>query len=125
MENKPAFYFEAFKKQAAARLKKGATLLGNEGVFTPLIKEFLEEALDGELEAHIGSQEESNRKNGKGRKQVKTPVGNVEISTPRDRNGTFEPEIQPNDRRRLEWIRTGKLSPYTHTGLATLTFGIT
>lgn len=64
-------------------------MLGKEGVFTPLIKEFLEEALDGELEAHIESQEESNRKNGKGRKQVKTPVGNVEISTPRDRNGTF------------------------------------
>ena len=100
-ENKPAFDFEAFKKQAAARLKKGETLLGKEGVFTPLIKEFLEEALDGELEAHIESQEESNRKNGKGRKQVKTPVGNVEISTPRDRNGTFEPEIMPKRQKTL------------------------
>lgn len=92
-ENKPAFDFEAFKKQAAARLKKGETLLGKEGVFTPLIKEFLEEALDGELEAHIESQDEPNRKNGKGRKRVKTTVGNVDISTPRDRNGTFEPDI--------------------------------
>lgn len=100
-ENKSAFDFEAFKKQAAARLKKGETLLGKDGVFTPLIKEFLEEALDGELEAHIESQEESNRKNGKGRKQVKTPVGNVEISTPRDRNGTFEPEIMPKRQKTL------------------------
>ncbi len=100
-ENKPAFDFEAFKKQAAARLKKGETLLGKEGVFTPLIKEFLEEALDGELEAHIESQEEANRKNGKGRKTVKTPVGNVEISTPRDRNGTFEPEIMPKRQKTL------------------------
>jgi len=48
-ENKPAFDFEAFKKQAAARLKKGETLLGKKGIFTPLIKEFLEEALGGEL----------------------------------------------------------------------------
>lgn len=74
-ENKPAFDYEAFKKQADARLKKGETLLGKECVFTPLIKEFLEEALDGELEAHIDSQEESNRKSGKGRKRVKTSVG--------------------------------------------------
>ena len=41
-ESKPAFDFEAFKKQAASRLKSGETLLGKDGVFTPLIKEFLE-----------------------------------------------------------------------------------
>lgn len=44
-ESKPSLDFEAFKKQAATRLKKGETLLGKDGVFTPLIKEFLEEAL--------------------------------------------------------------------------------
>lgn len=68
-------------------------MLGKDGVFTPLLKEFLEEAMNGELEAHIEEQEEPNRKNGKGTKQVKTQVGNIEIETPRDRNGTFEPEI--------------------------------
>lgn len=47
--------------QAVARLKKGKTLLGKEGVFTPLIKEFLEAALDRVLEVHIESDEESNR----------------------------------------------------------------
>lgn len=93
MKDKQSFDFEAFKKQAASRIKKGETLLGKDGVFTPLLKEFLEEAMNGELEAHIEGQEEPNRKNGKGRKQVKTPVGNIEIETPRDRNGTFEPEI--------------------------------
>jgi len=67
--------------------------LGKEGVLTPLLKEFLEGALEGELEAHIEEGEEANRKNGKGKKQVKTPVGSVDIATPRDRNGTFEPEI--------------------------------
>lgn len=95
MENqeKQSFDFEAFKKQAASRLKKGETLLGKDGVFTPLLKEFLEEAMNGELEAHIEEKEAPNRKNGKGKKQVKTTVGNVDIETPRDRNGTFEPEI--------------------------------
>ncbi len=49
--------------------------------------------MHGELEAHLELEEEPNRKNGKGKKRVKTPVGNIEIETPRDRNGTFEPEI--------------------------------
>lgn len=90
---KQAFDFEAFKKQAHSRIKNGETLLGKEGVLTPLLKEFLEGALEGELEAHIEEDEEANRKNGKGKKQVKTPIGAVDIATPRDRNGTFEPEI--------------------------------
>lgn len=100
-ESKPGFDFEAFKKQAASRLKKGETLLGKDGVFTPLIKEFLEEVMEGELESHIEADEAPNRKNGKGRKQVKTPLGNVEISTPRDRNGTFDPEIIPKRQKTL------------------------
>src|SRR5690606_21378521 len=49
--------------------------------------------LEGELEAHLDEDEEPNRKNGKGRKKVKTSMGQVEIATPRDRNGTFEPEL--------------------------------
>ncbi len=38
---------------------------------------------------------EANRKNGKGRKQIKAAIGFVDINPPRDRNGTFEPEIIP------------------------------
>jgi transposase-like protein len=95
------FDFEAFKKQAANRLKNGDTLLGKDGVLTPLLKEFLEGALDGELEAHIDEEAAANRKNGKGRKQVKTAIGAVEINTPRDRNGTFEPELLPKRHKTL------------------------
>ena len=98
---KQSFNFEAFKKQAASRLKNGETLLGKDGVLTPLLKEFLEEALEGELEAHIEEEEEPNRKNGKGKKQVRTPIGNVDIATPRDRNGTFEPELIPKRHKTL------------------------
>lgn len=54
-------------------------LLGKDGVFTPLLKEFLDEAMNGKLEDLIEEQEEPNRKNGKGRRQVKTPVGKIEI----------------------------------------------
>ena len=74
---KKKFDYEAFKKEAAERLKKGGSVLGRDGVFTPLFKEFLEEALEGELEAHIEEDPEPNRKNGKGKKTVKTPNGYV------------------------------------------------
>lgn len=98
---KQKFDFEAFKKEAAERLKKGGTVLGKEGVFTPLLKEFLEEALDGELEAHLDEEQGANRKNGKGKKVVKTPNGMIEIATPRDRNGSFEPELIPKRHKTL------------------------
>jgi putative transposase len=97
---KQQFSFEDFKRSAAACLKQGDSLLGKEGVLTPLLKEFLEEALGGELDAHL-EEERPNRKNGKGSKLLKTSVGNVEIETPRDRNGTFEPELVPKRQRTL------------------------
>lgn len=92
-QEKQSFDFEAFKKQAAERIKKGDTLLGKEGVLTPLLKEFLEASLEGEIESHLEENEQSNRRNGKSRKQLKTSVGSLELATPRDRNGSFEPEI--------------------------------
>lgn len=95
------FDFESFKKHAAAKLKAGGSLLGKEGVLTPLLKEFLEQSLEGELEAHLEEEEVPNRKNGKGNKRVKTTLGEVDISTPRDRNGTFEPELIPKRQRTL------------------------
>src|ERR1043166_4103310 len=99
--DKKSFDFEAFKKDASERLKKGDSLLGKEGVLTPLLKEFLEESLDGELEAHLEEEASSNRKNGKGKKSVKTSIGEVDINTPRDRNGTFEHELLPKRQRTL------------------------
>ena len=76
------FDFEAFKEQAKARLKAGKGLLGDEGALTPLLKTFLEEVLEGELEQHIAEDDLPNRKNGKGKKIVKTSHGSVELRTP-------------------------------------------
>lgn len=98
---KKKFDYESFKKEAADRLKNGGSMLGKDGVFTPLFKEFLEEALEGELEAHLEEEPLLNRKNGKGKKTVRTPNGAVEIETPRDRNSTFEPELLPKRQRSL------------------------
>ena len=98
---KKKFDYEAFKKDASKRLKNGESLLGKDGVFTTILRDFLEASLEGELEAHIESEEAPNRKNGKAKKTVKTTVGKVELQTPRDRNGTFDPEILPKRDRTL------------------------
>lgn len=98
---KKQFDFEAFKKEASQRLRKGDSLLGKEGVLTPLLKEFLEESLEGELDAHLDEAPDPNRRNGKGKKNLKTSLGEVEITTPRDRNGSFEPELVPKRQRTL------------------------
>ncbi|TNV42886.1 IS256 family transposase, partial [Yersinia pestis] len=42
---------------------------------------------------HLALDIEANRKNGSSRKTVKTPTGTFELATPRDRNGTFEPQL--------------------------------
>lgn len=95
------FDYEAFKKEAIQRLKDGKGLIGAEGAFTPLIKSFLEEAMEGELEQHIADRNEPNRKNGKGKKVVRTSHGQVEIRTPRDRASTFDPKILPKRSKNL------------------------
>ncbi len=93
MAKSEKFDFERFKKEAAERLKAGGDLLGTDGVLTPLLKEFLEESLEGELDAHLEEDERPNRKNGKGKKRVRTSQGEVNIRTPRDRNSSFEPKL--------------------------------
>jgi putative transposase len=78
------------------KVRSGQELTGKNGVFTPLIKAFLEAALEGEMESHLDeckAQEQSNRRNGHLKKTVKTGSNAFELETPRDREGSFEPEI--------------------------------
>lgn len=86
---------DELKKKVLAQFRTGKSLFGKDGAFGPLLQEFLEEALQAEIETHLDENERSNgnRKNGKQRKTVKTSQGSFEIETPRDRCSTFEPEI--------------------------------
>lgn len=86
--------------QALTRLKSGKTLEGADGAMTPLIQRLLEASLEGEMDVHLG-ESRPNRRNGKGKKVVKTGFGDVPISTPRDREGTYEPELIPKRQRSL------------------------
>lgn len=92
-KKKQPFNFKIFEDEAIEQLKKGKPLEGKDGVLAPLIKRLVESSLNGELEGHLSEGKQGNRRNGKMSKQVKTAFGKVEIATPRDRDGTFEPQI--------------------------------
>lgn len=96
-----SFNYDDFESEAISRLLKGDSLGGKDGVLAPLVKRLLEAALEGELDGHLAEGPEPNRRNGKGRKKVKTGQGEIELSTPRDRNGSFEPQIVPKRQRTL------------------------
>lgn len=87
--------FEKMQKKALEQLKSGKSLTGKDGVFGPLLQQFLEAALESEMEEHLdeGQRKKKNKRNGKRKKTVKTSAGDVEISTPKDRQSSFEPEI--------------------------------
>lgn len=98
METNNDFDFEAFKKEAIKGLYNGKSLTGTDGIFAPMLKHFLESALQGELENHLSESKANqvkNRKNGTTSKQIKSNAGSFELETPRDRDGSFSPEIVP------------------------------
>ena len=88
---------------------EGAELLGPDGLLTELTSRLLNRALDEELTDHLGYERgdaggrgSGNSRNGTTPKTLLTDAGGIPIETPRDRNGTFEPEIVPKGSRRLE-----------------------
>ena len=88
-QQKPQFDLEA----ALAGLREGKDLTGKNGVLTPLIKQLTEAALQAELDSHLDQEEAPNRKNGNSKKTIKSTAGSFELQTPRDRSGTFEPQL--------------------------------
>lgn len=89
------FNLEEIKKKALEQFRSGQSLYGKDGAFAPMLKSFLESALEGELDSHLDEDErkEGNRKNGKTSKTIQTSDGPIDLETSRDRNATFEPEL--------------------------------
>lgn len=92
---------------ALKQLQSGKPLTGLDGILTPLIKQLTEAALQAELDQHLAQQRQpdesstANRKNGYTRKTIKTPSGSFELDTPRDREGSFEPQLVKKHQTRL------------------------
>ena len=80
-------------EKALQDLQSGKELTGKNGILTPLIKQLTEAALKAELEQHLASEQQPNRKNGRSQKTIKALSGSFELETPRDRAGTFEPQL--------------------------------
>ena len=91
------FDFESMKDKALEQLRSGESLYGKNGAFAPLMKKFLEAALEAEMESHMDEAQRStgNRRNGKSSKQIRTSEGTIDIDTPRDRRSNFEPYAFP------------------------------
>jgi len=83
-------------------------LLGEDGLFRGLKKALMERALGAELSEHLGYEKgdslgrgSGNSRNGTSPKTVLTDDDEIEIAVPRDRNGSFEPQLVPKGVRRL------------------------
>ena len=88
------FDYTKFEKEAITKLRSGHGFTGKDGVFTSMISRIVQAAYEEELEDHL--KEESavkNRRNGHLSKRIKTGLGEIEVHPPRDRNGSFEPQI--------------------------------
>lgn len=90
-----SFDYEALKQKTLEQFRSGKSLFGKDGAFAPLLKDFLESALQAEMEAHLTEtgRDNGNRRNGLTQKVLKTKEGSFELTTPRDREGDFEPQI--------------------------------
>lgn len=87
--------FNELGAQVLEELKAGKPLFGKDGALAPLLENIINAALEGEMDAHLTeeSRQAGNRRNGKMQKQVQTPVGEVTVSTPRDRDSSFDPQF--------------------------------
>jgi len=82
--------------------KKG--LLGKESPFSEILQGMVDTMLDAEIESFLTEERASgtaNKRNGKTGKRVISEIGNLHVSTPRDRNGDFEPELIGKRQREL------------------------
>ena len=80
-------------KAAVKALQAGQAITGKDSVLAPLIKQLTEAALEAEIDSHIANDVVPNRRNGRSRKTMKSSSGEFELQTPRDRAGTFEPQV--------------------------------
>jgi putative transposase len=102
-----------------AGYKNPEQIIGENGLLKQLTKAILERAMNAELTEHLGYEKHDpagyksgNTRNGKSRKKLKGEFGEIQIETPRDRNGTFEPQIVEKGQRRFSGFDEKILSMY-------------
>ena len=104
-------------------------LLGEHGLIKQITRRALESALEGELTDHLGyapheaaGRNSGNSRNGKSRKTLQSTAGALAIEVPRDRNGSFEPQLVRKRQRRVEGLDDKIIALYAR-GLSTREIG--
>jgi putative transposase len=100
--------------------QKPEDLLGQNGLLKQLQKRLLEKAMGAELTVHLGygkhdpaGKNSGNSRNGTSPKTLKGEFGKLDLATPRDRNGSFEPQIVAKGQRRFEGFDQAIVSLYS------------
>ena len=100
-------------------------ILGKDGLLKQLTKRLVERTLEAELTDHLGYEPHAsqgrgtgNNRNGKAHKTVQSESGELQIEVPRDRSGTFEPQLVKKRQRRLEGFDDKVIALYAR-GLST------
>jgi len=95
--------------ELAKSLKDPEDLLGKGGLIKQLTAALVGRILDAELTHHLGYEREDpagqgsgDSRNGRSRKTLLTESGRLPIEVPRDRGGSFEPQLVRKHQRRLE-----------------------
>jgi len=106
-------------KELLAGYEKPDDLLGKDGILEQLTKALVETALGAELTTHLGYEKgdrgrkrASNHRNGSSKKTLLGENGPVEIEVPRDREGTFEPQLIRKGQRRFDGFDQKILAMY-------------
>jgi putative transposase len=105
--------------QLLKNYSKPDDLTGPEGLLKKLTAALVERAMGAELTHHLGyepgekpPEEQGNRRNGAGSKTLRTEQGTITVEVPRDRDGTFEPQIVPKHQRHFNGFDDKILSMY-------------
>ena len=100
--------FGDFEREIISGLLNGKPLGGKDGILTDLISYVVERAMDAELGEHLAAEafaldgvKEPNKRNGKQSKTVRTDFGPAQLTTSRDRHGTYDSRIVPKRSRSL------------------------
>ena len=114
---------QAIQEELANRLKNGKIKSSKDlsDLFTEMYRMGIQEMLKAEMDEHLGyekhapeSVQYSNSRNGHSYKKVKSKLGEIPLEVPRDREGSFEPQLVPKRSRIMAEIEDNVLSLYTH-----------
>jgi len=104
---------------------KPEDLTGPDGLLKKLVGALVSRAMEGELTHHLGYADgqappegQTNRRNGKNRKRLRSDLGPIEVQVPRDREGSFEPRIVPKHQRHFDGFDDKIVSMYAR-GMST------